>query len=159
MAEQKKTGTNVSVSVLVKKGDRILLEKRAHTHGDGTWGPPTGHLDFGEAPEQTAQRETREETGITINEVKFHCVTNDVFEAEHLHYITIWFDAQYAEGELGLNAPEEESEVRWFTWDALPEPLFLPFQNLLNGKTYPGLTTSDKAGAAIEIPADVRESR
>ena len=59
MQEPKKEKAQVGVSVLVKKGDRILLEKRQHTsHGNGTWGPPSGHIDFGEAPEQTAIRET-----------------------------------------------------------------------------------------------------
>jgi len=86
MQEPKKEKAKVGVSVLVKKGDRILLEKRQHTtHGNGTWGPPSGHIDFGEAPEQTANRETQEETGVKIDEVKFRVITNDVFEQQHKH--------------------------------------------------------------------------
>src|SRR2546425_12375703 len=109
MAEQAMVG----VSVLVMNGDRVLLEKRQHTHGNGTWGPPSGHIDFGEAPEQAAIRETQEETGVKIDEVKFRVITNDVFEQEHKHYITIWFDANYVSGEAGVRAPQEESEVGW----------------------------------------------
>ncbi len=141
MSEQHKSSANVGVSVLVMKGDRILLEKRAHAHGAGTWGPPSGHIDYGEAPEITAVRETHEETGVTIDTVHFRCVTNDVFEMEQKHYITLWFDARYVAGEPAVTAPEEESQVGWFTWDALPQPLFLPFQHLLEGKTYPAQTT------------------
>ena len=151
MQEPQKEKAKVGVSVLVKKGDRILLEKRQHTsHGNGTWGPPSGHIDFGEAPEQTAIRETQEETGVKIDEVKFRVITNDVFEQEHKHYITIWFDANYVSGEAGVRAPQEESEVGWFSWHDLPQPLFLPLQHLLEGKTYPSQTTSDKIGSAIE---------
>ena len=141
----------VGVSILLKKGDRILLEKRQHTtHGNGTWGPPSGHIDFGETPEQTAIRETLEETGVKIGDVKFRVITNDVFEKEQMHYITLWFDANYVSGEPTVHSPQEESEVGWFSWHDLPQPLFLPLQNLLAGKTYPSQTTTDKIGSAIE---------
>ncbi|HYK85592.1 MAG TPA: NUDIX domain-containing protein [Ktedonobacteraceae bacterium] len=150
MAEPSEKQAKVGVSVLISKGDRILLEKRQHTHGAGTWGPPSGHIDYGETPEQTAIRETKEETGVTISNPKFRVVTNDVFEKEQKHYITVWFEAEYVSGEPKVSAPEEESDVGWFTWDNLPQPLFLPLQHLLEGKTYPSQTTTDKVGAAIE---------
>lgn len=136
MPEQHKPSANVGVSVLIQKGDRILLEKRAHAHGAGTWGPPSGHIDYGETPEQTAMRETQEETGVSINDLKFRCVTNDIFEKDQKHYITLWFQAVYVAGEAKLKAPDEESEVGWFALDALPQPLFLPLQHLIEGKTY-----------------------
>lgn len=136
MPEQHKPSANVGVSVLIQKGDRILLEKRAHAHGAGTWGPPSGHIDYGETPEQTAMRETQEETGVSINDLKFRCVTNDIFEKDQKHYITLWFQAAYVAGEAKLKAPDEESEVGWFALDALPQPLFLPLQHLIEGKAY-----------------------
>jgi 8-oxo-dGTP diphosphatase len=150
MQEQQKKKVMVGVSVLVKNGDRILLEKRQNTHGAGTWGPPSGHIDFGELPEETAVRETQEETGVSISDVKFRVITNDVFEAEEKHYISVWFEANYVSGEARVKAPEEESEIGWFGWDNLPQPLFLPLQHLLEGKTYPSQTTEDKIGSAIE---------
>ncbi|MEO9058536.1 MAG: nucleotide triphosphate diphosphatase NUDT15 [Ktedonobacteraceae bacterium] len=150
MPEAQEKQAQVGVSILINKGDRILLEKRQHTHGAGTWGPPSGHIDYGETPEQTAMRETKEETTVIIDNLKFRVITNDVFEKEQKHYITIWFDANYVSGEPKVSAPEEESEVGWFTWDSLPQPLFLPLQHLLEGKTYPSQTTTDKLGAAIE---------
>jgi len=54
MPEAQEKQAQVGVSILINKGDRILLEKRQHTHGAGTWGPPSGHIDYGETPEQTA---------------------------------------------------------------------------------------------------------
>lgn len=136
MAEQQQASAKVGVSVLVRRGNELLLEKRAHTHGAGTWGPPSGHIDFGETPEHTAQRETQEETGVEINNLVFLGVTNDVFDLEQKHYITLWFDATYVSGEAKLKAPKEESEVGWFHRDDLPQPLFLPLQHLLAGDTY-----------------------
>lgn len=136
MSEQQRPSANVGVSVLVRNGGRILLEKRANVHGAGTWGPPSGHIDFGETPEQTAKRETMEETGVSIEHITFRGVTNDVFEAEQKHYITLWFEANYSAGEPVVKAPKEESDVGWFPWNALPQPLFLPLQHLIEGKMY-----------------------
>jgi 8-oxo-dGTP diphosphatase len=148
--QQEKSRPLVGVSVLVKNGDRILLIKRQNVHGAGTWTGPGGHLEFGESLEERAVREVKEETAVEITNLKFRVITNDVFEADHKHYITIWMEANYVSGEPKLSAPYEESAISWFTWDALPEPLFLPMQHLLDGKTYPSQTTEDKVGASIE---------
>lgn len=140
----------VGVSVIVKNGDRFLLVRRNKAPMTGAWKAPGGHMDFGETPEETAIREVREETGVTISDVKFRVMTNDVFEADKKHYVTVWMEAKYVSGEPKADAPEEESEVRWFTWDALPEQIYLDLQHLLAGKTYPSQTTESKVGAAIE---------
>jgi 8-oxo-dGTP diphosphatase len=140
----------VGVSVIIKNGDRILLVKRTKKPWAGSWKAPGGHMEFGESPEETAAREVQEETGVTISEMKFRTMTNDIFEEDKRHYVTIWMEAKYVSGEPRLDAPEEETEIRWFTWDSLPEPLYLPLQNLLHGTTYPSQTTDSKIGAAIE---------
>ena len=150
--QQDDAKTMVGVSILVKNGDRILLEKRQHVHGGGTWGPPSGHLNFGESFEDCAIRETREETGVEIDTVRFRVVTNDVFEAEHKHYVTIWMEAKYVSGEPRVKAPEEESETGWFMWHDLPQPLFLPLQHLLSGETFPSQTTDEKIGTSSDDP-------
>lgn len=147
MAEQQKEKRPlVGVSVLVMNGDRVLLVKRANVHGAGTWTGPGGHLEYGESFEQRAIAEVKEETGVDIAEVHFRVITNDVFEAEQKHYITVWMDAKYVSGEARVTAPYEETEVGWFSWSSLPEPLFLPLQHLLSGETFPDQTTRDKMG-------------
>ncbi len=131
----------VGVGVIITRGEKILLLHRHHAHGEGTWSPPGGHLEFGESPEECARRETWEETGLEVANVHFKCLTNDIFTVEGMQYITIWMEGTGDAGEAVVNAPEEASEVGWFRWDRLPEPLFLPLQNLLSGKTYPADTT------------------
>src|SRR5215471_13379248 len=42
---------------------RVLLQRRRDT---GQWALPMGKMELGEAPTQCAIRETREETGITV---------------------------------------------------------------------------------------------
>jgi 8-oxo-dGTP diphosphatase len=156
--QQGETKMLASIAVLIHKGDSILLNKRANVHGAGTWAPIVGHPEFGESFEDCAIRETKEETGVMISDVKFRVVTNDVFEKEHKHYATIWMEAKYVSGAPHVGDPHEESEVGWFTWDALPEPLFLPLQHLLEGKTYPSQTVSkDQVGEALQPPSILHE--
>ncbi len=119
------------------KDNQVLLMQRKHSHGDGTWSTSGGHLEYGESFDACAVREVQEETGVTITDVAFRAITNDVFEEESKHYITIWMEGKYVSGEPTIHAPQEMSAVGWFSWDALPEPLFLPLENLLAGQCHP----------------------
>jgi 8-oxo-dGTP diphosphatase len=127
----------IGVGVIVTKGDCVLLLERKGVHGQGTWSTPGGHLEFGESPEACAVRETKEETGVDIARVRALGFTNDLFEESGLHYITLWMTGEYTSGEAVVAAPYEASQVGWFAWDALPEPLFLPLRQLIQGKSYP----------------------
>jgi len=108
-----------------------MLIRRKGAHGAGSWAPPGGHLEFGETPESCAVRETREEVGIEIANVRFIAVTNDIFKESGQHYITLWMQADWLSGEPKIAAVDEVAEFSWFDWDSLPSPLFLPFENLL----------------------------
>ncbi|HZS79285.1 MAG TPA: NUDIX domain-containing protein [Ktedonobacteraceae bacterium] len=129
----------VGIGVIVTKGNQVLLLRRHGSHGNGTWSPPGGHLEYGESLEACAIREVKEEVGVTITDIAFRAVTNDLFETETKHYVTIWLEGIYVSGEPTIQAPDEMSDVGWFSWDALPEPLFLPMQHLLMGQCYPAL--------------------
>ena len=134
----KKDNPNVGVAVIFERDGQVLLVKRKNSHGAGSWAVPGGHLEFGETPEECAVRESREEVGIAISSASFAAITNDIFKEEGKHYITIWMHAASFEGEPCIAAHDEVAEVRWFSWTDLPAPLFLPLQNLLKGKGYPG---------------------
>ena len=127
----------VGVGIVITDGDRVLLLRRANVHGAETWSTPGGHLEFGESFESCAVREAREETGVEVKDIRFRSVTNDVFEETGQHYLTVWMEAGHDGGEPTLRAAYETSEVRWFSWDALPDPLFLPFRHLLDGQCFP----------------------
>ena len=64
----------------------------------GTWGLAGGHLEFGESFETCAARETFEETGLKIRDVRFLTATNSILKAENKHYITIFIGAVCEEG-------------------------------------------------------------
>ncbi|MGI8480342.1 MAG: nucleotide triphosphate diphosphatase NUDT15 [Gaiellaceae bacterium] len=125
----------VGVGCIVRRGDDLLLVRRRGAHGEGTWSSPGGNLDFGEEPAACAARESEEETGVEVGTPRFVGLTNDVFEAETKHYITLWFEAEHVRGEAHARADDELSEVAWFREDELPDPLFLPLRNLLMGRS------------------------
>ena len=130
MAELIKT-PKVGVGVILIRGDKVLLGKRIGTHGAGTWNFPGGHLEFGETISECASREVREETGLEVSHFTYGPYTNDFFEAENKHYITVFVLGYSDEGKPKVMEPTKCEEWRWFKWHELPEPLFLPTQNLL----------------------------
>ncbi len=126
----------VGVGTIIRRGDEVLLLRRHKTHGAGTWSTPGGYLEFGESPEQCAARETLEETGVAIADASFLTITNDFFPQERKHFITLWMHANHHSGAERLAAPDEATEVEWFHHQALPQPLFVCFANLLKSSAY-----------------------
>ena len=127
----------IGVGVIVINGDKILFGKRINSHGDGTWSFPGGHLEFGESVEGCARREVMEETGLEIANLRPATFTNDIFENEGKHYVTLFVIADYTTGTAQIMEPDKCSVWEWFTWDNLPEPLFLPIENLRKQKFTP----------------------
>lgn len=122
----------VGVSAIVRKNNTYLLGKRLSvSHGAKTWEFPGGHLEFGETPEECAVRETLEETGVGIKPLKRVAFTNDRFEKESKHYITLFVLADWESGEPEDREPDKSGEWGWFAWDELPEPMFLPIKHLI----------------------------
>jgi 8-oxo-dGTP diphosphatase len=127
----------VGVGCILTRGGQVLLIRRKNVHGAGSWSTPGGHLEFGETPEQCAIRETQEEVGVTVSGVRFLALTNDVFTAAGRHYLTVWMQAEAFQGEPVVTAAYEADAMGWFDWTALPAPLFISFENLVRGSSYP----------------------
>lgn len=119
----------VGVGVCIIKDGQVLLGKRKNAHGEGSWNFPGGHLEFNESWEDCAKRETMEEAGISIKNLRFATATNDIFSVEGKHYITIFMIADYDSGEAKVMEPEKCDGWEWFDWHALPQPLFIPTEN------------------------------
>lgn len=124
----------VGVGVFVFKDGKFIMGRRRNAHGDGTWSVPGGHLEYGETFEETARREVLEETGLTITNVRFGAVTNDHFEAEGKHYVTVWMLSDWQSGEAKIREPEKFVDMRWCDFDSLPNPLFLPWRQFLGSE-------------------------
>lgn len=124
----------VGIGVFVFRNGKFLMGKRMGSHGEGSWSVPGGHLEFSESFEETAQREVLEETGLKIKNIRFGAITNDYFKEEHKHYVTIWMVSEYESGEATILEPDKYIEQNWFDFDTLPQPLFLPWNQLLKSE-------------------------
>lgn len=123
--ERPKIGTGV----YIRKNGKILMGKRRGENGGGQWCPPGGHLEMNEAWEENILRETREEAGVEIQNIRFITATNDVNLEAGKHYVTLHFVADWVRGEASDVEPEKIGDWGWYAWEALPDPLFLPARN------------------------------
>ena len=113
--------------------NRLLLGLRKSPHGQGTWCPPGGHLEYGESFEQAAVRETKEETGLIVKEedAKVCGVTNDFFKESEKHYVTVHLKTNKFSGHPEIYEPEKCAKWQWFEMDNLPDNMFLPAAQFL----------------------------
>ena len=113
---------NGSVAVVRNAAGEILLQHRS----DGRWGLPGGLMELGESCEETARRETKEETGLELGALRLLGVWSgkDCFcrapNGDEFYAVTTAFLAEEWQGEL--KAPDAESlGFAWAGLAALPE--------------------------------------
>ena len=127
----------VGIGVFIFKNGKFLMGKRKGAHGEGSWSVPGGNLDFGETIENGAKREVKEETGVTISDLKIVGVTNDIFRKDEKHYVTIWVTSRLSKGNPRITEPDKFIELGWYDFKNLPTPLFLPWKQLLKSDFLP----------------------
>lgn len=121
----------VGVATIILRDGAILLGERIGSHGANTWATPGGHLELGESIEDCAKREVLEETGLIVDSIEKFTFTNDIFEKEGKHYVTLFVVVSSVSGEPQVTEPDKCKQWKWCRLDDLPEPLFLPLINLL----------------------------
>lgn len=131
----------VGVGVLVFKEGKILLGKRKNAHGAGDFAGPGGHLEFGESIEECAIRETAEEAGVEIQNLKIISFGN-LLLWEDKHYIDIGVLADWKKGEPQLLEPDKCEGWDWYDPEHLPEGVFksihLYLASMKSGQVYSG---------------------
>ncbi len=94
--------------------DGILLCRRNIEPGWGKWTLPAGYLENGETVQEGALRETKEETGTTVDLIDPFAMYNIVF----VNQIYLMFRA--ALKDTSFHPTPESSEVRLFEEQAIP---------------------------------------
>ena len=106
---------SVAIIVLVRKGKEALLV-RSHTFRGTHYGLVAGFLEPGETLEECVAREIREETGLSVENIRY-------FGSQPWPYpsgIMVGFTADYKDGEIILQA-EELAAGAFFSPDNLPD--------------------------------------
>ena len=121
---------------------KFLMGKRKNSHGAGEWALPGGHLEFMESWNDCAIREVKEETSIDISNsnIEFLTATNDIFEKENKHYITLFLQTtKLNDVNPILMEPDKCEEWKWFgRYDIDSNPnlnCFISTKNVLNKYT------------------------
>jgi 8-oxo-dGTP diphosphatase len=115
--------TKVGIGVMILKDGKVLLSKRKGSHGSGEYATPGGHLEYMESFSECAKRETEEECGIKIQNIKFLYVANLTKYAPK-HYVHIELIAEWKSGIPKVLEPEKAESWDWYDLDNLPQPLF-----------------------------------
>ena len=109
----------VAVGVVAQRRGRLLLVRRNHEPHVGEWSFPSGFVDAGEALEEAALRETREETGLDVRIERLLGVYSSAGE----RVIFVAYAGRVTGGRIEVGA--ECQDVRFFPPDRLP-PLAFP---------------------------------
>ena len=115
---------NAAGVVITNSDNQLLLFKRAVS---GLWAIPGGHMDIGESLEETAVRETFEETGLTLHTLELLTVVSGKNtlvkhrDGSQTYYVTAIFGSKSFSGEL--RGSDEGQEVAFFDLEGLPAPL------------------------------------
>ncbi len=100
------------IAVMVLKDGKVLLGKRKGAHGAGDYAFPGGKLEWNESFADCAKRETLEETGIEIDNVRFLRLLNFRFYEKHFVDVGLLMEPEKCEG------------WDWYDPDNLPDPMF-----------------------------------
>jgi len=105
----------VGVGAFVVKNGSVLLVRRMGAPAAGLWAIPGGKLILGETINGCAEREIKEETGITIRAGEiihtFEIIDKDENGGIRFHYVVIDVAAEYISGEP--LAADDALDARW----------------------------------------------
>ncbi len=97
---------------------------RAGGPGAGTWGFIGGKSEIGESLEETAQRESGEEVGIRLKNLRYLATTRDYRPETDRRYRVFFVHCTEIEGEPVIQEPNKMKELKWFRLDELPAEIF-----------------------------------
>ena len=113
----------VGIGVMILKEGRVLLGKRKGSHGEGEYSFPGGHLEYMESFEECARRETKEECGVEIENIRFQFLQN-LTDYAPKHYAHIGLLADWKSGEPEVLEPDKCESWDWYELSAVPNRIF-----------------------------------
>jgi len=110
----------VGVGAIVLRKGEILLEQRGNEPARGQWTIPGGVMEVGESLEDAVRRETKEETGLDVQDARLIDVVDQVHLDEQgrveYHYVIIDYVVTVKLGE-----PQAASDAKALKWVPIGE--------------------------------------
>ena len=107
----------------ILRGRSVLLYRRVKAPEAGHWNIVGGKVDHMEPSSEAAKREAEEETGLSIGDIRFLCLSEQIIPEDNQHWISTIYVTEDFEGEPQVIEPEKLPEFGWFSLDSLPSPL------------------------------------
>lgn len=143
------------VLVYILKGAHVLLAMKKRGFGEGKWNGPGGKIEFGESAKFAAQREVKEEIGVTpelkepLGSILYHDPKFGNWK------VTVYRTEEFS----GDPVETEEMKPQWFPVDAIPyeqmwsgDDKWMPY--VVSGQTFEAEMWGDGAGSIRK--ADVK---
>jgi 8-oxo-dGTP diphosphatase len=116
-----------TVDIIIElAGGFVMIERKNPPFG---WALPGGFVDWGETVEDAAHREAREETGLTLEDVRMFHVYSDPARDPRQHTITTVFAAR---GVGTLAAGDDAGSAAVFHESALPAEIAFDHVRILS---------------------------
>lgn len=113
--------------ILITRGGRVLLARRAHEPHQGAWDVVGGFLHPHEHPKDGARREAKEETGLDIEVLELLAIYMDRYGDNGDCTLNLYYVADAPVGDAV--AASDASELRWFAADELPQDMAFEHQH------------------------------
>lgn len=113
-----------AVVVVFRRNGELLMGLRSGGTGQGTWGFVGGKVEPGESIEAAAIRETSEEVGVGVQNLRWLHTSFDYRPENRSWYRVFFLSAGSFEGEPEIREPHKMHGLGWFGLNQLPEPMF-----------------------------------
>jgi len=113
----------VGTGLAILRDGELPLYRRTRPPEAGHWNIVGGKVDHMEHSVEACRREAEEETGLAIGDVDFLTLSEQVFNEDRHHWVSIIYRTNDIDGEARVTEPEKLPEFGWFALDCLPSPL------------------------------------
>ncbi len=121
-----------AVVLILNDKNELLLQHRS----DGGWGLPGGLMELGESMEETARREVKEETNLTIGSLKLLGIFSGeeyylkVANGDEFYSVTAVYTTDEIQGDIKIDRTESV-DVQFFQLNHLPNDLLDVYRNFI----------------------------
>ncbi|MGE6752485.1 NUDIX hydrolase [Rossellomorea sp. NPDC071047] len=124
-----------SVVIIFNEREEVLLQQRRFPNG--SWGLPGGLMELGESTEETARREVKEETNLTLgklNLLNVYSGADQYIKAENGDEFYVVTTAYFTNDYIGeMEAEHSESiQLKFCNPEELPDSIVGSHQRMLN---------------------------